>query len=82
MPLRGHMAEFGVIAAIQRRGLGQLIELVENESDSGVPGGDAARSFLLPVQQIQLADRQISDQARAGYLVDVCKRNDLGKGQS
>jgi len=60
--IRGHMAEFGLVAPIGREGLQQLIRLVE-ESDSRVP--DEARVCLVfLVAQLQLVNLQILDTDR------------------
>jgi transposase len=75
--LRGHMAEFGITAATQRRGLGELIDLVENETDSGLPAG-ARDALLLLVEQIRAADKQIKDLDRrimeAAKASEMCQR--------
>jgi transposase len=71
------MAEFGITAATQRRGLGELIELVENETDSGLPAG-ARDALLLLVEQIRAADKQIKDLDRrimeAAKASEMCQR--------
>lgn len=60
--IRGHMAEFGLVAPIGREGLQQLIRLVE-ESDSRVP--DEARVCLVfLVAQLQLVNLQILETDR------------------
>jgi len=58
--LRGHMAEFGVTAAIQRRGLSELMKVIEYDADSGLPA-EARQVLLLLVQQIRTADLRIRD---------------------
>lgn len=60
--IRGHMAEFGLVAPIGREGLQQLIKLVE-ESDPRVP--DEARVCLaFLVAQLQLVNLQILETDR------------------
>jgi transposase len=60
--IRGHMAEFGLVAPIGREGLQQLIRLVE-ESDPRVP--DEARVCLeFLVAQLQLVNLQIVETDR------------------
>jgi transposase len=60
--IRGHMAEFGLVAPIGREGLQQLIRLVE-ESDPRVP--DEARICLVfLVAQLQLVNLQILETDR------------------
>ncbi len=60
--IRGHMAEFGLVAPIGREGLQQLIKLVE-DSDPRVP--DEARDCLaFLVAQLQLVNLQILETDR------------------
>ncbi len=75
--IRGHMAEYGIVAPIGRQGLQRLIETIADESDERVP--PLARACLqLLVTQLQLVnaqaletDRQIKASARA---TDVGRR--------
>ena len=75
--IRGHMAEYGIVAPVGRQGLQRLIETIADESDEGVP--PLARACLqLLVSQLQLVnaqaletDRQIKASARA---TDVGRR--------
>lgn len=60
--IRGHMAEFGLVAPIGREGMQQLIRLVE-ESDSRVP--DEARVCLVfLIAQLQLVNLQMLETDR------------------
>jgi transposase len=69
--IRGHMAEYGIVAPIGREGLQKLIEMIVDESDERVP--PLARACLrLLVTQLQLVnaqaletDRQIKASARS-----------------
>jgi transposase len=69
--IRGHMAEYGIVAPIGRDGLQQLIEMIVDASDERVP--PLARGCLgLLVIQLQLVnaqaletDRQIKASARS-----------------
>jgi transposase len=69
--IRGHMAEYGIVAPIGREGLQTLIEMIVEESDERVP--PLARACLrLLVTQLQLVnaqaletDRQIKASARS-----------------
>jgi transposase len=55
--IRGHMAEYGIVAPIGREGLQRLIEMIVDESDERVP--PLARGCLrLLVTQLQLVDAQ------------------------
>jgi transposase len=60
--IRGHMAEFGLVAPIGREGLQQLIRLVE-ESDSRVPN-EARVCLVFLVAQLQLVNLQILETDR------------------
>ena len=69
--IRGHMAEYGIVAPIGREGLQRLIEMIVDASDERVP--PLARGCLrLLVTQLQLVnaqaletDRQIKASARS-----------------
>jgi|SRR5919106_3530407 transposase len=55
--IRGHMAEYGIVAPIGREGLQRLIEMIVDESDERVP--PLARACLrLLVTQLQLVNAQ------------------------
>jgi transposase len=69
--IRGHMAEFGLIAPIGRIGLQRLIETINDETDERVPPG-ARLCIKMLAAQLQLVnaqvlenDRQIKTSARA-----------------
>ena len=67
--IRGHMAEFGLVAPIGRKGLQSLIKLVET-SDDACAGrsprlpSDARHQLQLVNSQILESDRRIIAQAR------------------
>lgn len=69
--IRGHMAEFGIIAPIGRNGLERLLEVIRDEADERVPA--AARGCLqMLADQLRLVniqaletDRRIRTSARA-----------------
>jgi transposase len=55
--IRGHMAEYGIVAPIGRQGLQKLIEMIVDETDERVPS--LARTCLqLLVGQLQLVNAQ------------------------
>ena len=72
--IRGHMAEFGLVAPIGRLGLRKLIDVIGDENDDRIPA--LARSCLqMLVDQLELVnaqlletDRQIRADARASEL--------------
>ena len=75
--IRGHMAEFGLVAPIGRNGLQKLIESIDNETDERVPA-EARLCLKMLAAQLQLVnvqvlenDRQIRTSARA---TDVGRR--------
>ena len=68
--IRGHMAEYGLVAPIGREGLQRLIEMIVDESDEPVPPGPCPPAVA--VTQLQLVnaqaletDRQIKASARS-----------------
>ena len=61
--LRGHLAEFGIVAGVGRNGLEKLLKLIENGGDARVP--PAARDCLLVLRdQLEMVKRQILDADR------------------
>ena len=61
--LRGHMAEYGIVAPSGRGGLQRLLEMIVNESDERVP--PLARACLrLLVTQLQLVNAQALETER------------------
>ena len=69
--IRGHLAEFGLVAPIGRMGLQRLIESIDNETDERVPA-EARLCLKMLAAQLQLVnvqvlenDRQIRTSARA-----------------
>jgi transposase len=72
--LRGHLAEFGIVAGVGRNGLVKLLAVIENEPDERVP--PPARCCLLALrdqltlvkQQILEADRRVLAWHRASEV--------------
>ena len=46
-PIRAHLAEFGVVASVGRRGVDELLDVVANSSDERVP--EVARAVCSPL---------------------------------
>ena len=61
--IRGHMAEFGLAAAIGREGLGKLIEVILDNADDRVPQ-EARVCLTMLVDQIRLLSLQILETDR------------------
>ncbi len=75
--IRGHMAEYGLVAPVGRNGLQKLIEVIGDETDERVPA-EARLCLKMLVAQLHLVnfqvlgnDRQIRTSARA---TDVGRR--------
>ena len=72
--LRAHLAEFGIVAPVGRKGLARLLAVVEREEDARIPA--SARGCLLALRdqlalveaQILAADRRILAWHRASEL--------------
>jgi len=61
--IRGHMAEFGLAAAIGREGLGKLIAVILDNADDRVPG-EARVCLSMLVDQLRLVNQQILETDR------------------
>jgi transposase len=75
--IRGHMAEYGLVAPVGRNGLQKLTEVIDDETDARVPA-EARLCLKMLVVQLQLVnvhalenDRRIRTSARA---TDVGRR--------
>jgi transposase len=56
--IRAHLAEFGIVAAVGRNGLDQLLSVIADEKDERIPS--AARTCLFALQiQLQVLKEQI-----------------------
>lgn len=61
--IRGHMAEFGIVAPIGRNGLERLLEIIRDEAEQRVPA--AARTCLqMLADQLQLVNSQALETER------------------
>jgi transposase len=61
--IRGHMAEFGLVAPVGRNGLEILISAINDTSDERVPSA-ARTSLLMLVTQLRLVNQQILESDR------------------
>ena|SRR5215208_674846 len=75
---RGHLAEYGVVAAALRGGLNQLFSIVEAEDDNEYVPGRVKQLLRMLVAEIRAADahiaelnRKLKDNARAD---EACRR--------
>jgi transposase len=74
--IRGHMAEFGVVAPIGRLGLEALIAIAADESDVRIP--QAARdSLLMLVSQLRLVNCQVLENDRR--IIAAARASDVGR---
>lgn len=73
--LRGHLAEFGLVAASQRAGLNRLLTLVEM-ADEMLPE-EVTKLLQMVVAEIRSYDRSISDLDR--QLKQRCKTEDVSR---
>jgi transposase len=73
--IRGHMAEFGLVAAVGREGLARLLTLVE-AGDERLPQ-DARMCLELLAQQFDLANRQILETDRR--IRASARASDIGR---
>ena len=62
--IRGHMAEYGLVAPVGRNGLQRLITILDNRDDDRVPVV-ARSSLLLLVTQLSLLNDQILENDRS-----------------
>jgi transposase len=61
--MRGHLAEFGIVAGVGRNGVERLLNVIEDDDDERVP--PAARSCLLALRdQLALVKRQLVEADR------------------
>jgi len=61
--IRGHMAEYGLVAPVGRNGLQRLIAVIEDQDDARVP--EVARASLAPlVRQLRLVNDQVLENDR------------------
>ncbi len=74
--IRGHMAEFGLVAPVGRNGLEILISAINDAADERVPSA-ARTSLLMLVTQLRLVNEQIleSDQ----WIIASARSTEIGR---
>lgn len=74
--IRAHMAEFGIVAAVGRRGVDRLLEVIEDAVDARLPA--AARQCLqMLVAQLKLVKQQILENDR--QVLGLARSTELGR---
>jgi len=74
--IRGHMAEYGLVAPVGRNGLQGLIEFIADVHDERLPA--MARSFLVNlVSQLQLVNEQVLENDRRVRV--TARSTDIGR---
>ncbi|MCJ2079836.1 IS110 family transposase [Methylobacterium sp. J-090] len=75
--LRGHMAEFGIVAPLLRTGLKELFGRVMDEDDAGIPV-DLKPLLRMLIEEIQAVDTRIAELDRrmkqAARASEACRR--------
>jgi transposase len=74
--IRGHMAEFGLVAPVGRNGLEILISAINDTSDERVPSA-ARTSLLMLVTQLRLVNQQILESDRC--IIASARSTEVGK---
>lgn len=74
--IRGHMAEFGVVAPIGRLGLEGLIEIAADQSDVRIPNA-ARASLLMLVEQLRLVNCHVLENDRR--IIAAARASDVGR---
>jgi transposase len=74
--IRGHMAEYGLIAPVGRIGLQRLLDIVNNPDDDRVPE-TARTSLALLVSQLTLVNHQVLENDRRVRL--SARSTDMGR---
>jgi transposase len=74
--LRCHLAEFGIIAAQKRTGLAQLVAIVRDADDEGLPplARRALEPLILQMEHAQVAIAQLDKQIEAHHRSDPVSR--------
>ena len=74
--IRGHMAEFGLVAPVGRNGLEMLIATITDASDTRVPK-EARASLLMLVSQLRLVNAQILESDRC--IIASARSTEVGR---
>ena len=74
--LRAHMAEFGIVAPIGRKGIDRLVDIIADPADDRLP--DEARIFLeMLAAQLSIVKQQILENDRR--IMASARRTELGR---
>jgi transposase len=74
--IRGHMAEFGLVAAVGRNGLEALIAMIAGAVDNRVPK-EARACLLMLVSQLRLVNAQILESDRC--IIASARSTEVGR---
>jgi transposase len=74
--IRGHMAEYGLVASVGRNGLQRLIEIIADQNDERLPAV-ARASLVILACQLQLVNAQVLDNDRR--VRATARSTDLGR---
>jgi transposase len=74
--LRAHMAEFGIIAPVGRRGVDRLLTVIDDEADDPVPG-EARLCLQMLAGQLKLVKLQILENDRR--VLAAARSTELGR---
>lgn len=74
--VRGHMAEFGLVAPVGRNGLESLINVINDAADERLPA-DARTCLLMLVAQLRLVNQQILESDRC--IIASARRTEVGR---
>ncbi len=74
--IRSHLSEFGIVAAIGRRGIDQLLAIVADEKDMRVPS-DARLCLQMLAAQLAVVKEQILENDRR--VRAIARQNELGR---
>ena len=74
--IRSHLSEFGIVAAIGRRGIDQLLAIVADEKDTRVPA-DARLCLQMLAAQLAVVKEQILENDRR--VRAIARQNELGR---
>lgn len=74
--IRAHMAEFGIIAPVGRRGIDRLLAVIDDDADQRIPA-EARRCLQTLTVQLGLVKRQILDNDR--QLLALTRSSELSR---
>lgn len=74
--IRGHMSEFGLVAAVGRNGLETLIAIIADGADNRVPA-ETRTSLLMLAAQLRLVNQQILESDR--LIIASARSTEVGR---